>query len=218
MQKACTKCGIEKDLEAFYRQSRSKDGRGSWCRICARTYAKDWRESNPEYGRCWREANPEYGRRWKQANAAHCKEKNRQWTKANCERKAEACRRWREANPEKVAEMSRRWYETSRWYETNRERVIEASRRWAAANPEKIAEKARRYAEKHPKASRAHRAVCLAVKVGKLVRPDVCEGCGHESYVEGHHTDYSRPLDVVWLCRSCHGKAHRLKSVPLQKR
>ncbi len=46
-----------------------------------------------------------------------------------------------------------------------------------------------------------------AVKVGKIIRKP-CEVCGkHET--EGHHSDYSKPFDVIWLCRVHHQKAHR---------
>lgn len=35
-----------------------------------------------------------------------------------------------------------------------------------------------------------------------------CEGCGGPS-AQLHHDDYDRPLDVRWLCPSCHGIEHR---------
>lgn len=36
-----------------------------------------------------------------------------------------------------------------------------------------------------------------------------CEQCGDPKAV-GHHEDYDRPLDLIWLCRSCHRKNHIL--------
>lgn len=49
-----------------------------------------------------------------------------------------------------------------------------------------------------------------AVKVGLLSRPSVCEHCGVDGRViEGHHEDYGFPLDVLWLCQSCHRKRHQ---------
>ena len=44
-----------------------------------------------------------------------------------------------------------------------------------------------------------------AVKNGELQRQP-CEICGSTRFVEGHHDDYSKPLEVCWLCRSCHAK------------
>ena len=37
-----------------------------------------------------------------------------------------------------------------------------------------------------------------------------CEVCG-SSKTHGHHEDYSRPLDVVWLCGLHHRELHRLE-------
>lgn len=35
-----------------------------------------------------------------------------------------------------------------------------------------------------------------------------CESCGSERHVVRHHDDYARPLDVRFLCRSCHAFQH----------
>lgn len=53
----------------------------------------------------------------------------------------------------------------------------------------------------------AHRAVKSAIRNGVLVR-EPCEVCGKEK-VDAHHDDYSKPLDVRWLCRFHHLKHHR---------
>jgi twinkle protein len=56
---------------------------------------------------------------------------------------------------------------------------------------------------------RARRAVQSALERGELVKPEACEGCGAPGPVEAHHEDYSKPLDVRWLCPGCHGAADR---------
>lgn len=60
-----------------------------------------------------------------------------------------------------------------------------------------------------PEARRAQRRVAYAIETGRLVRPVVCEACGTEAKAEAAHRDYARPLDVRWLCRSCHVKWDR---------
>jgi len=54
-----------------------------------------------------------------------------------------------------------------------------------------------------------------AVKKGLVIRPDSCEHCHVECKPHGHHTDYSQPLKVMWLCRSCHAAEHRRLSTVL---
>ena len=55
---------------------------------------------------------------------------------------------------------------------------------------------------------RAVGKVRWAIQSGLLIRSQVCDECGSKNYVDAHHSDYSRPLDVVWLCRSCHKRLH----------
>ena len=49
-----------------------------------------------------------------------------------------------------------------------------------------------------------------AIDRGVLVRPIVCSLCEKEPIngVIAHHEDYSNPLDVTWLCYSCHRVTH----------
>ena len=53
---------------------------------------------------------------------------------------------------------------------------------------------------------RARALVLKALKNGTLHRGK-CEICGDER-VEAHHDDYNEPLNVRWLCISCHRKWH----------
>jgi hypothetical protein len=43
---------------------------------------------------------------------------------------------------------------------------------------------------------------------GELVAPKACENCSRAAKLEMHHPDYSKPLDVIWLCKPCHGDLH----------
>jgi len=52
----------------------------------------------------------------------------------------------------------------------------------------------------------ARNLVASALKKGRLYKKP-CEVCGSQK-VEAHHTDYSKPLDVTWLCFTHHRQAH----------
>lgn len=50
-----------------------------------------------------------------------------------------------------------------------------------------------------------------AINIGKVSKPSECSSCRREYLskdLHGHHTNYKRPLDVVWLCQICHKAEH----------
>ena len=54
---------------------------------------------------------------------------------------------------------------------------------------------------------KAQKAVGRALKTGRMVRLP-CVICG-DSKSQGHHEDYDKPLEVVWLCQKHHKARHR---------
>ena len=63
---------------------------------------------------------------------------------------------------------------------------------------------------RNPHKLKARYALRHAVQAGKINKPKCCQECGSKGVLDGHHDDYAKPLKVVWLCRSCHGKRHRI--------
>jgi hypothetical protein len=52
------------------------------------------------------------------------------------------------------------------------------------------------------------------LRLGTIVRPQSCQKCGvippksrsGASQIQAHHPDYTKPLEVEWLCPPCHGE------------
>jgi len=76
--------------------------------------------------------------------------------------------------------------------------------------PEKLKARLKANRERWPEKYKARNAVSNAVRDGRLHKPDHCESCGTSDFrqLEGHHDDYSKPLDVRWLCAPCHRQWH----------
>lgn len=66
---------------------------------------------------------------------------------------------------------------------------------------------ARKRNASHPDKYFARTAVHNAVRDGRLIK-EACKLCGATERVQAHHEDYSRPLDIEWLCFRCH-RGHR---------
>ena len=123
-------------------------------------------------------------------------------------------RKYRETHREQRADYSRRYYAEheeerkayrAKWYEANKEEIAERSRQYREDHKEEVAARLRAWERANREKTRAHGIVKRALKSGLLVRPSTCEECGISGVrIEAHHADYSKPLDVEWLCVKDH--------------
>lgn len=114
------------------------------------------------------------------------------------------------------------------YYSLNKEQIKATSREYRGSNAGNIKRKIKewlsteggkaktaavkkKHRQKYPDRHTARKLLRLAVKSGDVVRGEVCEtpGCSSAAGLEGHHVDYTRPLQVVWLCKPCHTAVHR---------
>lgn len=84
-------------------------------------------------------------------------------------------------------------------------RAAEYERRRRKSPENKAAVDAARYKNPNRIASRKLRD---AVKCNKIIKPLTCDTCGSGDRIQGHHDDYDKPLEVKWLCHSCHMIIH----------
>ena len=88
----------------------------------------------------------------------------------------------------------------ARVHEYDRERAKTEERRVA------MGETRKRSNGRYPERSRARWMLKEAVKAGRISRQP-CSTCGAPKS-HGHHPDYGKPLEVVWLCDHHHKEAH----------
>lgn len=62
--------------------------------------------------------------------------------------------------------------------------------------------------QREPEKFKARNAVNNAIRDGRLERGTECFFCKGSDRLQAHHHDYNLPLDVIWLCSTCHGKLH----------
>lgn len=113
---------------------------------------------------------------------------------------------YRRANLEQVKEYDRNRPNHAERVELNKERY-----RRVVASPESrkaYFEHQKLWRFRNTPKRKAHIEVGNALRSGKLIRQP-CERCGAEENIHAHHEDYSRPLDVNWLCVPCHAQRHR---------
>jgi hypothetical protein len=103
--------------------------------------------------------------------------------------------------PYKDPQARRDWY--NKWYAKNgRMRAVdytEAMSEWKANHPEAIA---------------AHTILQKAVRAGTIIKPNKCSQCHKIKRLSAHHNNYNKPLEIEWLCSSCHKLKHPITKLP----
>ena len=127
---------------------------------------------------------------------SRCKDCHKRKVKENREGKSEYYREYDakrfQENP-KVRERHKRYQNT-----TIGKLSINASRKkWMEKSPDKRA---------------AHVILGNAVRSGLIEKPNSCSRCGKievSRRIHAHHHDYTKPVDVTWLCTQCHKDEHK---------
>jgi len=70
-----------------------------------------------------------------------------------------------------------------------------------------ITQRVRDWRSKYPEKRKAQADVFVALR-NKTIKKQHCEICGCEK-VEAHHEDYSKPLEINWLCKKHHIEADK---------
>ena len=111
-------------------------------------------------------------------------------------------RRYVERHPQRTAENSQRYRDN------HPERDANNGRRYRSKHPDRVLDQIRTYRKNNPEKYAATTALNHAIERHGMVK-GVCEVCGTTVNVQGHHPDYSKPLEVVWLCAKHHQEVHR---------
>ena len=96
-------------------------------------------------------------------------------------------------------------------------KVAERRKRWLQTDNGKASQRRRamRYHNRNPIKARARRRLDVAVRNGSVQVSSLCSECGKppgKRRLHGHHEDYAKPLEVVWLCPRCHWNRHHATS------
>lgn len=108
-------------------------------------------------------------------------------------------------NIEKIQEYDRERGRTRKRKKLNRDRQRNAT----PEQRERLKIFRKRWLEKNQDRRAAQVILGHAVRDGRIEKPNKCGLCGNKGMIHGHHSDYTKPLDVLWLCVSCHAKKHR---------
>jgi hypothetical protein len=224
--KVCSTCKEEKDRSLFGSDKRLKDGLRSQCKACHKKTSDAWREKNPEKYKASirkaylknREHNLEKARvQWrnlseeeKKRRAKNCKKyyekkrevylenrKKRRLSKTEEEKNRDRlkAKKYYEKNKETIKARAKKYYEN--FSEQQKKDLVIRTKEWRARNREK---------------ANAWSAVGNALFTGEIEKPPYCELCGvFHVKIHAHHEDYSKPLDVIWLCHDCHMSLHSEK-------
>jgi len=191
MDKTCSQCARLLPLAAFHRWNRGKHGRMAACKACRLGRPVPLVLDGQKYCPGCHLVLP---------LEAYAKSADR---KCGVQSRCRECRGVVQAdyaarNADKLREKGRRYSKEH----------PEVNRAWVVANRARVAATHAEYRARHPDKAAARSAVSNAVARGLLTKDAACSTCETVGYVEARHDDYSRPLDVRWLCKTCHEMVH----------
>ena len=107
-------------------------------------------------------------------------------------------------NVYKMEKLKRRKIADKKYREKHREYYSLKSKEWGKNNKEKKCLTQKKYANKNPEKIKCHNLI-----TNKKLKKDKCKVCSSKINLNAHHKDYSKPYDIIILCRGCHNDIHK---------
>lgn len=189
MKKKCTKCGIIKPLIEFDKSKLPyKFGCNSQCKECRKKYFQERRKTK-EFKTKDKIWRKEY--RKKPEYKKYAKEYEQYYTKIGKGKEAQA--KYRKTEKYKTT------YKIKRKEYLQSERGKAYIRKW---NKERVS-------------SGRGKVYGLVNYIKPKKKP--CKICNTTKRLHAHHPDYSKPLDIIWLCALHHKQVH-MKKITIRRR
>lgn len=191
----CETCKIDKNEDQFCKEKRRKDGLCKQCKHCLANRKAKFRTENLQHVK-------------EIANKSRTKNRDKiiaKWHEKYPSIKEKYCAKRRDEyweNRERIRGRQNHLHKLPAYREKSRVRQS----KWRQANEEKIYKIAKKWIQNNRHKKRCHYAISDAIRRGDIMRPDNCQECGISCKPDAHHPDYTKPLDVQWLCRICHAK------------
>ncbi len=193
--KYCKKCDEIKKISEFGKDIRNKDGLNFYCKNCIKKRNADLKKNKPEYVK-------KHAILYMNKNSEKINEKSRATFIRDREKRLEQGRNSYHKNKDKIAKRRQIKRCTPEGREKSRIRMQE----WRKRFPEKVRLSVKKWQQTYKIRHNAHQKVHRAIEDRILIRSNTCQECGKMGKTEGHHEDYNKPLDVIWLCKLCHSK------------
>lgn len=202
--KVCCKCKESKDISEFYRQKSRKDGLSPECKACEKQRKLEYYNNNLEHVR-----------KNKRENAEKNKEKRHEYQKRKYHENIEESRQRGRDKYNRFRDKIREKENARQKTPEGRKKAAERAKRWREESKELYNAYLKVFRSKNKLKISAVQKVGDALRYGKMVKPEICEKCGKKTELQGHHEEYTKPLDVKWLCRLCHCHEHnKLMDIP----
>ena len=179
----CKQCHTEKEITEFYVSNKGT------CKECIKLNVRENRKQKAEYYREYEKSR---------AMLPHRVEARRKYAKENPEVVKRCQRKYAKSDKAKAAQ--------ARYAFRNKEKIKKQGKEFRKRHSDRLYEKVKKSRREHPEKWYARGVVAYALKRGDI-KKGPCVVCG-VTKTQAHHPDYSKPLDVIWMCSLHHNRFH----------
>lgn len=128
-------------------------------------------------------------------------------------------KKWDMNNPHKRKKYNDKYFlshhsEIIKRRRLNKNKYYLLTNKWRKNNPDRVKMMKAKDRTKHKEEYIARNRSLYYISIPK---GQLCQECKIKKAVHRHHPDYSKPLKVKFLCRTCHGKEHRKYKINVRK-